>query len=137
MRSMSTIANKYVIEQYIEQHLNEADIQTAFADPNLISCLVPEINALLMLTYEGSGIDTPQIEISDSFDTSELIPQVNDSVVQILETPAPIAPAAEIVKIDPKIRLQEKINDAQKIIEHVQSQIEKLTHGTQDAASEL
>lgn len=137
VRSMSTAANKYVIEQYIEQHLNEADIWTAFADPNLIACLVPEINALLMLTYEGSGINTPQIEISDSFDTTVLVPQVNDSVVEILETPAPVAPPAEIVKTDPKIRLQEKIDEARKIIQHVQSQIEALTRGTQDAASEL
>lgn len=134
---MSTAENKYVIEQYIEQHLNEADIRTAFTDPNLIACLVPEINALLMLAYEGSGVNTPQIEISDSFDVSELVPQVNDSVAQVLETPTPIAPPAEIVKTDPKIRLQEKIDDAQKIIQHVQSQIEALTRGTQDAASEL
>jgi hypothetical protein len=90
-----------------------------------------------MLTYEGSGINTPQIEISDSFDTTVLVPQVNDSVVEILETPAPVAPPAEIVKTDPKIRLQEKIDEARKIIQHVQSQIEALTRGTQDAASEL
>lgn len=90
-----------------------------------------------MLTYEGFGIKPPKIEMPDSFDVSELVPQVNDSVVEILETPAPVAAPVEIAKTDPKIRLQEKINEAQKIIQHVQSQIEVLVRGTQDAASEL
>lgn len=144
VRSLTTVNNKYLIEQHIEQHLNEADMQTALADPQLISCIVPEINALLTLLSEWSDLVLPQIEMPDTFDSSALVSQVTESIAVTLETSTSTSSSAslvstspETVQVDPKVKLRERIDGAQKLVLQIQAQIDALIRSVADVTSEL
>lgn len=80
----------------------------------------------------------------DTFDSSALVSQVTESIAVTLETStstsssaSPVSTSPETVQVDPKVKLRERIDGAQKLVLQIQAQIDALIRSVADVTSEL